>query len=187
MSVCSYYEYEATFPKDTPLNEDSVFYGLVEEYGDQWRVADEGDGDYSDTFLNGLIDVLGKALDEVPGLVLDAYYHLYDDDGWQFMLHIDDGKVECQETEIVWRACDLNDTDVNLGIGNLRKAKEAWDALTDVPVDDDGCFVEPFRLPYVGWVTAATPREEVWHMIEERTGISVAYLMGEAKNPDGTN
>ena len=185
MSICSYSNYECTFPIGTKVNPS----GWLEpkERDGRMYVYNEDEGRYSETFLDELVKLFDMPLDEVPGLELDAYYQCYEDEGWQCTVHIEDGKVTCQETVIEWRDCTLLHTGVDIGLTNERKAKQAWEALTDVPVDDDGCFVESFRLPYIGLVLAETDREDVWHRIEERLGVSVAWLMGEAKNPDGSN
>ena len=71
----------------------------------------------------------------------------------------------------------------------LTVAKRIWKELEDVLVEDDGDTLDAdVEIPVLGWYFAhENDRLEIWHDIEERTGISVAYLMGEAKNPDGTN
>lgn len=71
----------------------------------------------------------------------------------------------------------------------LSVARHIWDDLEDVAVEEDGDTLDQdWENPILGWYFAhEADRLEIWHAIEEKTGISVAYLMGEAKNPDGTN
>lgn len=71
----------------------------------------------------------------------------------------------------------------------LTVAKHIWEELGLVPVRQDGDTLDSdWENPILGWYfDHEASRLEIWHDIEEKTGISVAYLMGEAKNPDGTN
>ena len=71
----------------------------------------------------------------------------------------------------------------------LAVAERIWENLTDYCVEDDGeTLDEDYRDPILGWYPAhECERMEVWYDIEEKTGVAVAYLMGAAKNPDGTN
>lgn len=188
MSYRSYTSFTCSFPADTKIANPTLYHISYPHKGDLAFIEWDDETTYAEEILYYLNQTFGKRLDEVPGLTLDLHYTTDEDEHWEFNLELEDGEWRYEESEIVFREKPVSESYVDLDAGTpLSIAKKAWDALTDVPVDDDGCFVEPFRLPYVGWVTAATPREEVWHMIEEQTGVSVAYLMGEAKNPDGTN
>lgn len=70
----------------------------------------------------------------------------------------------------------------------LTVAKDIWEELGFVPVKEDGDTIDhDWENPILGWYFVGDSRLEIWHDIEERTGVSVAYLMGEAKNPDGTD
>lgn len=71
----------------------------------------------------------------------------------------------------------------------LTVAKRIWAELEFATVEDDGDTIDvDVRIPVLGWYYAhEADRHEIWHDIEELTGVSVAYLMGFAKNPDGTN
>ena len=69
----------------------------------------------------------------------------------------------------------------------VRKAEEVWAALDDVCVDDYDNIDMPCDLPWLGHYEVGTFREDIWHDIEDELHVSVAWLMGEAKNPDGTN
>lgn len=190
MSICSYSNYEAIFPKDTPLSAKSWEYDRAVEFGDSLRLYVEQDGTYYETFLDELIKLFDKPLDEVPGLHLDAYYQSYEDEGWQFTLHIDDGKVECEQTEIVWNKTTPEKVGVDIGRRDVDAAKEVWKQLEDVCIDDDGNVDDVVRISapnFYHWYPKGTNREDIWHDIEDRLHVSVAYLMGLAKNPDGTN
>lgn len=59
-------------------------------------------------------------------------------------------------------------------------ARRVWERLEDALVDDDGTIdVTPFETPYLGRYEIGTNREEIWHDIESRMHVSVAYLMGQ--------
>ena len=79
---------------------------------------------------------------------------------------------------------DFGDSDV---LTNVIAAKACWNELHDFPTDGDGCIDEPFFDPYLGMFDSGCDVEYIWYAIEETYGVSVAWLMGEAKNPDGTN
>lgn len=66
-------------------------------------------------------------------------------------------------------------------------AREAWDSLTDCPIDDNDNIDSSWYVTGVGCYERGTSRFDIWHDIEDKFGISVAYLMGEAGNPDGSN
>ena len=68
-----------------------------------------------------------------------------------------------------------------------KPARRRQERLEDVLVDDEDNIDESVYLYDLGFYPKGTFREDIWHDIEEQTGISVAFLMGEAKNPDGTN
>lgn len=67
------------------------------------------------------------------------------------------------------------------------KALSAWGYLEDVCVDEDDCIDLDHFVPHLGYYPKGTFREDIWHDIEDKLRVSVAWLMGEAKNPDGTN
>ena len=69
----------------------------------------------------------------------------------------------------------------------LGLAKRIWNELEDVTVDEDNLIDVDFTNPIVGHFMAgdAYP-EDIWREIERRLHVSVAYLMGLAKNPDGS-
>ena len=76
----------------------------------------------------------------------------------------------------------------------VTEAKETWSFLEDVTFveDEDGwlCLHDDVVIPHLNGgfpYSKGTSNEEIWHDIEEMLGVSVAWLMGEAKNPDGTN
>ena len=71
----------------------------------------------------------------------------------------------------------------------LTVAERIWRELEDVTVEDDGDTLDiNVAIPVLGWYFAhENDRLDIWHDMEEQTGISIAYLMGEADNPDGTN
>lgn len=187
MSICSYAQYTCTFPKDTEFRKGVDPSTLKVNDNDEYEVCADTEGYGSDNFLDNLVDLFDRPLDKVPGLYLDAYYQCYDDEGWQCMLEIKDGKVTCQETEIVWKPVTLDETDIDIGQPLLKQARAAWDRLTDVPVDDDGKILERYAGPYWNYYPAGTEREYIWHEIERICHVSVAYLMGLCKNPDGTD
>ena len=51
-------------------------------------------------------------------------------------------------------------------------AKEIWEKLGDIPVNDNGEIEEPFLEFEVG-----TDREDIWHWIEEEYDVRVYDLM----------
>lgn len=187
MSVCSYFNVTCTFPKDTKIYKQPYSCELVETSDGRYEVGWESEGDYSNHLFDELVEMFGKPLDEVPGLYLDSFYHYYEDEGWQFMIEIKDGEVKCSETEIVWKPTTVETAGIDIGRPNVEKAREIWERLGDVLVDDDGRLLDLFHVPGFGYYPKGTDREEVWHEIESKYHVSVAYLMGEAKNPDGTN
>ena len=67
------------------------------------------------------------------------------------------------------------------------KALSAWDYLEDVCVDEDDCIDLDHFVPHLGYYPKGTFREDIWHDIEDKLRVSVAWLMGEAKNVDGSN
>lgn len=113
MSICSYCNFDCWYPIDTETNDSKWL--LPEEQDGRMHVEADCEGLYSDSFLDDLVDLFGKPLDEVPGLELEAFYQCYDDDGWQCILTIKDGKVTCQETVLVWQECTLDSTPINIG------------------------------------------------------------------------
>lgn len=197
MSICSFCSIDAKFPLGTELDPKSELYPNVIERGGEYELHCENDGCYSDYVLEDVVDLFGKPLDEVPGLSLDCWYELMEDDGWRFNVWVDDGKVTCQQTETRWVDCTVEDLNIGpiLSMGTKERkrneqiatAKLIWSTLDDVLVDDDGCLLEDVQVFHLAKYDKGTPREEIWHDIEERYGVSVAYLMGQAKNPDGTN
>lgn len=127
-------------------------------------------------------------LDEVPGLYLDAYYECFEDEGWRFSMQIRDDKVTSSETEAVWKDCTPESAGVDIGRPLVERAEAAWKQLGDVCVDDDGNIGASVYVYALGKrYERGTDREEIWHDIEDGLHVSVAWLMGEAKNPDGTN
>lgn len=188
MSISSYYDYTCTFPKDTEFDKAVM---NVEDKGDRWEIYDEGDGAYSETCLEELVEVFGKPLDKVPGLELDLYYECHEDGFWKMELDIMDGKCTYRESEIHMVEHPMSDCPVDIAIGtpegNVREAKKIWKRLGETPVDDNECIERHIYIPRTCYYAEGTHREEIWHDIEEKYGVSVAWLMGQAKNPDGTN
>lgn len=190
MSINSYSNYEASFPKGTKLSNKSYLYDKLDDYGDRYHIFFEDNGARSESFLDELITLFGKPLDRIPGLKLEAFYSLDEDEHWEFRLEIDDGKVECSQTVTTWKDCAVEDAGVDIGRPNVSVAKHVWDELEDVCVDDDGNIDSDFIIncyPFYRRYPKGTLRESIWHDIEDELHVSVAYLMGEAKNPDGTD
>ena len=191
MSTSSFMSYECTFPKGTKMNEDAALFAseYVKEKDDRWHIYNDGEGYHSDDYLLDLIDLLcGERLDKVPGLELDANYQCWEDGEWEHTISIKDGKVKCQETETRWIDSDLDKIEANIGQPLVSVAERAWESLEDVPVDDEDCITRrTFVRGIFKWYDKGTSKFDIWHDIESKTRVSVAYLMGEAKNPDGTN
>ena len=188
MSYRSYTSFSCTFPADTKVANPTLYdirlipdKGIkVIEWDDETRYAEEILYDLNQTF--------GKRLDEVPGLTLDLHYSTDEDEHWEFYLGLENGEWKYEESEIVFKEKPVSESYVDLDAGTpLSIARKIWNEMVDVPLDDDGSFACSFMLSHIGFIPAGTELEYVWHLIEEKTGISVAYLMGEAKNPDGTN
>lgn len=190
MSYYSYTNLTCTFPADTKIA-NPTYYDI--EYRKDGRGYIEWDGEtkYADDILYDLNATFGKRLDEVPGLELSLNYTTEEDGHWEFCLELEDGEWKYEESEIIFKEKPVSESYVDLDAGTpLGIAKKAWDALGDVPIDEDECICQPlspYRSGLRDWYDEGTHREVIWHDIEEQTGISVAYLMGEAKNPDGTN
>ena len=193
MSTSSYGQVECTFPKGTELHEEEYFTPKVDELNGKPYIFEEFDGCYSETILEGYVQLFGKPLDEVEGLDLHLYYECLDDGYWNMELDIKDGECRYQESEIVMRERPMRKCPVDIMIGTrkgqLRDARLVWERLGDVPVDDDGRILSVFyAYDQLGRsYNIGTDREEIWHDIEDKLDVSVAWLMGEAKNPDGTN
>lgn len=188
MSIDSYAQYTCTFPTNTRFRKGADTEGLRTNKNGDYEISRELEGWHSETFLSELVELFDVPLDKVTGLYLDASYHYYEDDDWQFMIQIKNGRVTSSQTEIVWRDCTPESAGVDIGRPMVDAAKAAWKRLEDVPVDDNGNIedrVWMFQLERV--YEKGTNREEIWHDIEDMLHVSVAYLMGEAKNPDGTN
>jgi hypothetical protein len=192
MSISSYGQVECTFPKGTELHEDEFTTEIGECDGKPY-IFEEFDGYHSDTILEEYVRLFGKPLDEVEGLDLHLYYECFEDGFWKMELDIKDGKCHFEESEIVMHERPMSECPVDIMIGTrkgqVRDARLVWERLSDVPVDDDGRILDVFyaydelgRTYNVG-----TDREDIWHDIEDRLDVSVAWLMGLAKNPDGTN
>lgn len=187
--ISSFYNYTCTFPKDTEFDKAAM---RVKDKGNRWEIYDEGDGAYSDTCLEELVSVFGKPLDKVPGLELDLYYECHENEYWTMTLAIRDGKCTYKESEINMVEHNMSDCPVDIAVGTtegkVREAKKIWERLGETPVDDNECIERYIYVPSSSsYYAAGTHREEIWHDIEEKYGVSVAYLMGQAKNPDGTN
>jgi len=67
------------------------------------------------------------------------------------------------------------------------KALAAWAYLDDVCVDEDECIDLDHFVPHLGFYPRGTFREDIWHDIEDKLRVSVAWLMGEADNIDGSS
>lgn len=192
MSISSYGHVECTFPEGTELHED-LYTPEVSECDSKPYIFEEFDGHYSNTILDGYVKLFGKPLDEVDGLDLHLYYECLDDGFWKMELDIRDGKCHYEESEIVMHERPMSECPVDIMIGTrrgqLRDARLVWERLGDMPVDDDGRILSPFyAYDQLGRsYNVGTDREEIWNDIEDRLNVSVAWLMGEAKNPDGTN
>ena len=197
MSICSYCSIEMTFPFDTEFDAHSHYASMLRVKNGQYYLYMDGESCYADYVLEDVVDLFGKPLDKVAGLHLECFYELMEDDGWRFTINIDDGKVSCQQTETRWVDCSVKE----LGIGSVLtrgakqrrrdeqifKAKAFWNELEDVLIDDDECLMEDFEVfPYRKF-EKGTHREDIWHFVEETFDVSVAYLMGLCKNPDGTD
>lgn len=195
MGISSFMSYDCTFPKGTKINESSELFASRHSHKCMkmkeglWHVHDEGEGYHSDDYLDDLIDLLcGVRLDKVPGLELDANYQCWEDGEWEHTISIKDGKVKCHETETRWIDSDLDRIEANIGQPLVSVAKNAWESLEDVPVDDEDCITRrTFIRGIFRWYDKGTSKFDIWHDIESETRVSVAYLMGQAKNPDGSN
>ena len=74
----------------------------------------------------------------------------------------------------------------NISKKNIKLAEEAWKSLTDACIDDNECIDTDWDVANLGHYECGTSRYEIWHDIEDTFGVAVAYLMGEAPNPDGS-
>ena len=189
MSTSSYSNISLSFPNGTKHNTYCELADSLHDDGNRWKLTGlEGDGRYIDGILDEVIELFdGKRLDEVPGLTLELLYECFDDDPWYCTVTIDDGKVKCQEAVMSWHECTLDATGVDIGQPMVRAAKRAWTQLGKAQFDDDGNLLYNFGIGDIGYWCKGTNREQIWHDIERNTHVSVAWLMGQAKNPDGTN
>lgn len=191
MSINSYTTFTCTFPVGTHIANSTLFHTHLSEDKSMNVIEWEADTGHCENILRWLNETFGRRIDEVPGLTLDLHYTTDEDeqDGhWEFYIELEDGKWRYEESELVFKEKPIDQSYVDLDAGTpLWVAKRIWNDLEDVTVDDDGCIDTPLLISELGWYPKGTEREEIWHDIEERTGISVAYLMGEAKNPDGSN
>ena len=128
MSTNSYSYLDFSFPKDTEYNADCELAEYLTDDGDRWKsIGGEGDGRYVEGILDEVLELFdGKRLDKVPGLELDLTYQCFDDEPWYCTVSIKDGEVECQEAVMTWRDCSLEDTFVDIGRPNVKKAREVW-------------------------------------------------------------
>lgn len=187
MSYYSYTNFTCSFPADTKLANQTYYHIERRKDGRNYIVWDD-ETKYAEDVLYALNATFGKRLDEVPGLELSLHYATDEDEHWEFYLELKDGEWKYEESEIVFKEKPVSESYVDLDAGTpLYVARAAWERLEDVAVDEDGCLEHDMFIDGIGWLSKGEEREEVWHDIEEKTGISVAYLMGEAKNPDGTN
>lgn len=191
MSISSYTTFTCTFPIGTHIANSTFFHTRLSEDKSMNVIEWEADTGYCENILRWLNETFGRRIDEVPGLTLDLHYTTDEDeqDGhWEFYIKLKDGKWRYEESELVFKEKPIDQSYVDLDAGTpLWVAKRIWRDLEDVTVDDDECIDTPLLISELGWYPKGTFREDIWHDIEERTGISVAYLMGEAKNPDGSN
>ena len=93
--------------------------------------------------------------------------------------------------EDVYRAeCELRD-EIRMAGEEVppqpEKALAAWTYLDDVCVDEDDCIDLDHFVPHLGYYPKGTFREDIWHDIEDKLRVSVAWLMGEAHNVNGSN
>lgn len=197
MSVHSYTVFDCTFPVDTEIgdiNRLSLYggwsYGVSDKEG-RYEIDFDGETSWSDGILENLTALFGKRLDEVPGLELSLNYQCLEDGYFECNLRIKDGKCEYEESEIVMRKQPMGMCPIDLDRGTpVADARKVWKELGYVGIDDGECLDRTFHGTWYRMrndYPKGTHREEVWHDIEEEFGVSVAYLMGQAKNPDGTN
>ena len=187
MSYYSYTTITCSFPADTKVVDPTLYHIEHREDGRDY-IKWDAETKYADDILYDLNATFGKRLDEVPGLELSLHYSTDEDGHWEFYLELEDGKWKYEESEIVFKEKPVEQSYVDLDAGTpLSRAKRIWERLGDVPVDDEDNIDESVYFYDLGYYPKGTFREDIWHDIEGRTGISVAYLMGEAKNPDGSN
>jgi len=188
MDISSKLTYHCNFPKGTKTN---LTAPVFEYSGDRWCVEGERQNVYPDTCLKGLTEMFGKPLDEVPGLELYMEYESYMDGFFRMSLTLCYGKYTYFESEIHMVEHAMSECPIDIAVGtpegNVREAKKIWELLGKTPVDDNECIERIVDIPGLCYYAIGTHREEIWHDIEERYGVSVAYLMGQAKNPDGTD
>lgn len=191
MSYYSYTTINCSFPKGTPIADDNLYDIRYPKDGDVAYIEWDGETRYADEILYDLNATFGKRIDEVPGLILDLHYSTDEDEHWEFMMLLEDGEWTYYESELVFRKKPVSESYVELDAGSpIGRAKKAWRALGEIPIDDNERIVgnlSSYRSGLMDWYESGTHREDIWHDIEEQTGVSVAYLMGQAKNPDGTN
>ena len=108
MSIRSYCHYEASWPRDTPI--DAVWLPRApEDLGDILYVEEDVYDAYSDHILDGLIEAFVRSLDEVHGLELHLAYSCEVDGYFECRIDIMGGKVTYEESEIVFVERPLDD------------------------------------------------------------------------------
>ncbi len=89
--------------------------------------------------------------------------------------------LDLLEGQIAWLAtmpaCDEREGLLNLlgeimDLADPPDAEEAWAQFGDIPINENGEILAPFRQ-----FPAGTLREDVWHWFEEEFGVSVHDLL----------
>ncbi len=185
MSISSFAAIEASYPTDTETS------GYIEtrEVNGNVHVSYDVSDCYSDEILEDLIKHFGRPLEEVEGLIVNVRYETSDEGYFGCDLTLQDGEWQYFETEVQWVKHDLDDCPIELDYGlpswRIRKAKEVWGRLNNVYVNDDGIIEEGQYITGLGWYPEGVDRESIWHDIEDKYEVSVAYLMGQSDDPFG--
>lgn len=115
MSIRSYCYYEATWPKETPIDEGWLYKDEPEDLGESLRVERELYDLYEERVLEDLVKMFGKPLDEVSGLELHCEYTCYDDGYYEGRLDIVDGHVTYKEAKRVFVERPIRECLIDIG------------------------------------------------------------------------
>lgn len=85
-------------------------------------------------------------------------------------IEIDLGKTARWYDELENHCCPICKCDDYLiDLDSLSIAKELWERLSDIAIDENDCIDEPFLF-----FEAGTENTEIWHWFEEKFNISIA-------------
>ena len=180
MSCHSYTTYTCTFPASTPTHNLSDWEVSEDLAAGTRTIEFDAETSWAESVLSDLTALFGRRLDEVPDLKLELHYSCDDDDHFEFTLSIEDGKCEYEEGIIQYVKRPMRECPVDLTCGTPDYvAHRVWRSLENVCIDENECIDRPYHGEWYGFgfYPKGTPREEIWHDLEDRFGVSVHDLM----------